>query len=515
MWSLIVTAFGGIITTYVFLQALLRFTQDSQEPPVMATTIPFISPILGMNKRNSRYYNYLRDKYSQPIFTLRLPFTRLYIITSTSLIPVVQRQFRTLSFSPVQIRAVTNFASPSKEAIDLVAKNIDNDEGFVPGFLKAVYPTLMGTMLDALNQRTVDVILAEFDKFASKRAFINVSMYKWIDEQITYATTDGIYGPHNPLRDPKNLSAWHIYEAKTMTLVMGFLPGLFAADAIKAREFLRKKYEEYFARGWHHEGSDYIQRRHAYMCERGLSAPDIAKFEIAGVFPLIGNTIPTAFWFIYRIFSSPVVLEDCRREVLQAVSERNGVCTVDASFIKDSCPILSSTFQEVFRFHGMGTSVRVALEDHMLDGQYLIKKGGMVMVSGRVQHSSPGIWGDDVDEFRHTRFLKIPGGKRYNPVAFRGFGGGTTLCPGRHFATIEILLFATLLMLRFEVRLANGLTQWPMPPTDKSSQASAMDQPGHDIEIELLPRPKQNWRVVFSNKTDNKTKIVAEDMQAH
>ncbi|KAI1272186.1 cytochrome P450 [Xylaria sp. FL0933] len=458
MWSLITAAFGAVIATYLFLQMLLHLTQDSKEPRVVATSIPFVSPILGMRKRNSRYYNYLRDKYSEPIFTLRLPFTRLYIVTSTSLIPAVQRQFRVLSFNPVQIKAVTNFASPSKEAMELVKKNIENDDGFIPGFLKAVYPTLTGDMVDSLNQRTVNVILAEFDKIAAKGSCSSVQMFKWIDEQITYATTDGIYGPHNPLRDPENFSAWHVYEAKTMTLVMGILPGLLAADALKARAFLRKKYEHYFVQGWHHEGSDYIQRRHAYMCERGLSAEDIAKIELTGVFPLIGNTIPTAFWFIYHIFSSPVVLEDCRREVLKAVSEQDGVCTIDASFIKDSCPILSSTYQEVFRFHGMGTSVRVALEDHMLEGKYLIKKGGMVMISGRVQHSSASLWGRDVEEFRHTRFLKTPGGKRHNPVAFRGFGGGTTLCPGRHFATTEILLFATLLTLRFDVRLANGLT---------------------------------------------------------
>ncbi|KAJ3561065.1 hypothetical protein NPX13_g9088 [Xylaria arbuscula] len=513
MWSLIAKAIGAVGAMYMFLQALLRLTQDSKEPPAMGTTIPFVSPILGMKKRNSRYYNYLRDKYAEPIFTLRLPFTRLYIVTSTALIPAVQRQFRVLSFNPVQIKAVTNFASPSKEALELVSKNIENDEGFIPGFLKAVYPTLTGDMLDSLNTKTVNVIMSEFDKIAAKGAVSSVQMYKWIDEQITYATTDGIYGPHNPLRDPENLSAWHVYEAKTMTLVMGILPELLAADALKARSFLWKKYETYFAKGWHLEGSDYIKRRHAYMVERGLSADDIAKIELTGVFPLIGNTIPTAFWFIYRIFSSPIVLEDCRREVLQTVSERDGISTIDASFIKDSCPILSSTYQEVFRFHGMGTSVRVALEDHMLDGKYLIKKGGMVMISGRVQHSSASLWGSDVDEFRHTRFLKTPGSKRHNPVAFRGFGGGTTLCPGRHFATTEILLFAALLMLRFDVRLGNSLTGWPMPPTDKSSQAAAMDQPGHDIDIELLPRPQQKWRVVFSNMKNNKTELVAEDIE--
>lgn len=303
-----------------------------------------------------------------------------------------------------------------------------------------------------------------------------------------------------------------VFEAKTMTLVMGILPKLFAADAIEAREFLWKRYQEYFAQDWHLEGSDYIKRRYAYMREKGLSEVDTAKIELTGVFPLIGNTIPTAFWFIYRIFSSPVVLKDCRHEVSRAVSEEKGIFTIDASVIKDSCPILSSTYQEVFRFRGMGTSVRIALEDHMLDGKYLIKKGGTVTISGRVQHSSEAIWGEDVADFKHTRFVKTPGSKRHNLVAFRGFGGGTTLCPGRHFATTEILLFATLLMLRFDVRLANGATKWPMPPTDKSSQAAAMDQPGHDIDIEFVPRPQQKWRVVFSNTDYNRTQLVAEDI---
>ncbi|KAI0021339.1 cytochrome P450 [Xylariomycetidae sp. FL0641] len=470
--------------------------------PVIATSIPFISPILGMMRKNSRYYNYLRDKYSMPIFTLRLPFTRLYIITSTSLISAVQRQFRTLSFAPVQLRAVTNFASPSKKALDLFSRNIDNDDGFVPGFLKAF------------------VMLAEMDKLAGKGSSTTVQMYKWTDEQITYATTDAIYGPHNPLRDPENLAAWHVYEAKTMTLVMGILPSLFAADAIKAREFLWKKYARYFAEGRHNEGSDYIQRRYAYMRSRGLSEDDTAKIELTGVFPLIGNSIPTAFWLVYRIFSSPAVLDDCQREVMQAVTEHgdDGVCTLD-----NACPVLASTYQEVFRFHGAGTSLRVATADstisintdHLLDGKYLLRKGGTVLIPGRVQHSSRAVWGEDADAFKHTRFVKAPGEKRHHPVAFRGFGGGTTLCPGRHFATTEILLFASLLVLRFDVRLAGGGgPAWPVPPTDKSSQAAAMDQPGCDIEIELVPRPRQNWRVVFSNAAGNGTKLGAEDLRA-
>ncbi|KAI0145447.1 cytochrome P450 [Xylariaceae sp. FL1272] len=476
MLGLIENVIGVVFSTYVLLYALLRSTQDASEPPAMATTIPFVSPILGMKKRNSSYYNYLRDKYSQPIFTLRLPFTRLYIVTSTSLIPAIQRQFRVLSFNPVQIKAATNLAGLSREGLNFLARDIDNDKGFIPG-----------TMLDTLNQKTVSVILDSFNELAERGTSCTVDLYKWVGEQITYATTDANYGPHNPLRDPQCLEDGStVYEAKTMTLVMGILPSLLAADAIKARAFLCKKYEYYFSQGYHLEASNYIQHRYAYMRERGLSAEDCAKLDLTGVFPLVGNTISSAFWLVYRIFSSPDVFQDCYNEVSRAVSEEN-----------DSCPILSSTYQEAFRFHGMATSVRVALEDHLREGKHLIKKGGMVMISAHVQHTDSNLRGTDVTEFRHTRFLKSSENNRQNPVAFRGFGGGTTLCPGRHFATTEILLFATLLMLRFDVRLQ----------TAEAMGNLAM----YDIRIELLPKPKQKWQVVSPNRTNSKTRLVAED----
>ncbi|KAI1329975.1 hypothetical protein F5Y16DRAFT_61380 [Xylariaceae sp. FL0255] len=60
MLSLLVKVFGAAVATYIVLQALLHLTQDDKEPPVMGTFIPFISPILGMKRRNSRYYNHLR-----------------------------------------------------------------------------------------------------------------------------------------------------------------------------------------------------------------------------------------------------------------------------------------------------------------------------------------------------------------------------------------------------------------------------------------------------------------------
>jgi cytochrome P450 len=43
-----------------------------------------------------------------------------------------------------------------------------------------------------------------------------------------------------------------------------------------------------------------------------------------------------------------------------------------------------------------------------------------------------------------------------HPAAFRGFGGGKTLCPGRHFATNEILLFTALIVHGFDITPLEG-----------------------------------------------------------
>lgn len=51
----------------------------------------------------------------------------------------------------------------------------------------------------------------------------------------------------------------------------------------------------------------------------------------------------------------------------------------------------------------MANSARVAAKDCVLDGgdgrEYLIKKGGIVMIPRRVQHRTREVWGDDVDVF--------------------------------------------------------------------------------------------------------------------
>lgn len=302
------------------------------------------------------------------------------------------------------------------------------------------------------------------------------------------------------------------YEKGLIPLMLG-APSIFAHEYLAARESLAKAYEEYYANSGPSDpdASAYIKARYQFGLERGLPTPDIARAEVASSIALIGNTMPATFWLVYHVLSNPAVLEDCRRELSEVVSDEGGMCAVDISRVKSSCPILLSTFQEVMRFHGIGMSARTVLEDTTLDNRFLLKKGAIVLIPAIACHNLASVWGDDVGQFNHKRFLREPGskGRRYDPVAFRAFGGGSTLCPGRHFAATEILAFASLIILSFEIRPMDGC--WTAPTTKNTNLGTAVDQPDHDIEVEVSPRSSKPWVVTISGAT-NEMRIVAEDI---
>lgn len=165
------------------------------------------------------------------------------------------------------------------------------------------------------------------------------------------------------------------YEAGLITLITGVLPSVLARANLKARDILVDAFLEYFSQGGLEERSSvYARNRYEYPSKLGVPLEDVAKMEAGGSIGLISNSMPATFWTLYHAFSDPVVLEDCRREVVKAIHEKDGEVYLDLAYVKSSCPILVSTMQEAFRTHSVGMSARAVVEDHMLGGKYLLKK---------------------------------------------------------------------------------------------------------------------------------------------
>jgi cytochrome P450 len=289
-------------------------------------------------------------------------------------------------------------------------------------------------------------------------------------------------------------------------------PSVLARKSLRAREILLiPAFEKYFAENSHHQGSLLVQCRYEHNTGHGLRGRDVAATEIGQMVASLTNSVASAFWIVYHIFSDPLVLEECRKEVEALVQEdENGTFTVDLAKVKSSCPILLSTWQETLRYEHVGIGARVVMEDTMFENKYLLKKGATVMTVVPVQHTDTAVWGPTATEFDHHRFLREPGGKRTNPAAFRSFGGGTVLCPGRHFVSTEVTSFAAFLLLQFDLKTGTKDGKWEelrkaVPMT------SAMPTPKDGLQVEIVPRDDRKWHIDFSVSSKG-VDMVAEDV---
>jgi cytochrome P450 len=455
---------------------------------------------------------------------------RLYIINSTDLIPIAQKQARILDFAPVETKVAINVMGASPDGRKILVRKRDNIEDFSYAieFDKAIHPAIApGTKLDAMNRLAIHEVSTTLELLAT-RAPRTLKLFEWIKKEITLVTTKAVYGPKNPFNDAKIQNAywyvlsqqqWHKliasrkFERGIIILLLDLYPTILVSESIQARKDIVQAFYKYFVSRGHDEGSAFVQAHYQHKIDQGATGKDIARFEIGAIVAILSNTVPAAFWVLFHAISDATILEECRQEVLACCRITGDTYTLDITEVKKSCPILLSILKEALRFHGIGTSVRVVTQDHLLNGEYLLKKGGIVMIPGPVQHSLKSVYGETVAEFQHKRFVRTPGQKRLNPIAFRGFGGGSTLCPGRHFASTEVIAFVALAIVRFDFKPSSG--EWICPKTDKAGMQGTIAPPNDDVEVQITPiagkMAGQKWNVLLS-RSDEGVELSAEDM---
>ncbi|KAI1172612.1 cytochrome P450 [Nemania sp. FL0916] len=516
MPSALALAATAIAVIYSFLRALVYLRHDSREPKPIVGAIPYLSPLFGMLIGQDTFYKRMRDETHLPIYTLNIPGVPVYIVNSLELLQRVDRHIDTLPFAPMKVQTCKKVCSVSQAGISKIyGNNLLAQDGYLYSHQRAsAQAGAPGASLNALSRSASKVFAAAFDR-AEARGRTAVDLYEFVHDATFNATTDAMYGPHNPFRTGKNLDDWAIFEAGLPMLFLGFLPKILARRACKARERLVAAFIDYFGNDKHLDGGSlFVQLTTKVNDSTGLSLVDKARIEVGQVAAATFNTAPGAYWCVWAILSDPVVFKDCREEVMQLVNEVDGTHTIDLARVRTECPLLVSTLQEVMRFYGTAASLRLIYEDTMLGDEYLLKKGGAVLMPNTMFHTDETLWGPSVGKFDHTRFLKAghrKSGTKHPAAAFRAFGGGHVLCPGRHLASTEMLALMALILVRVDVVPSGG--EWPAAPIGLSA-GRAFPLPSKRMLVNFIPRAAGKWRVIFSDGENSGVNLVAEDMHS-
>ena len=288
--------------------------------------------------------------------------------------------------------------------------------------------------------------------------------------------------------------------------MVGILPRIISPKGYRGRTKIAAGFRDYFEKyvPGRTKSSAFTLARYTANNRYGITVENQGLLEVGTLVGILANTIPTAFYMLVRVYSDATLLHDIREELeSNAVSSGPNEMTkqINIMAVREKCPLLYATFQELLRIHSLGTGSRYVREDVVLNNQYLLKKDTIIQMPTEVMHTDPAIWGDDAQDFRPSRFLKgskkqtgtqADGQVEMNRVlkntssAYRPFGGGAALCPGKHFVALELLGLTACMVLRFD--MVPVAEKWIIPPQKQESLATNVFTPVHDVRVKISSR---------------------------
>ena len=352
------------------------------------------------------------------------------------------------------------------KTVKQIRQNLDPEPGDPHGFLADMHNMVYGYLgpgellndfsYDAARElhRQLNVYAGELQQGETDTQ--TVDLLSWLQHFVTVGTAQFLYGPKNPIAMQPDLEQgfWD-FDRGLGPLLIDIFPSITASKPYRGREGLVQAFVKYLDAGHHKTGgSDFVQRRVDVSNEYGWSHDSTARSELSFLFAGITNTAITTFWAVLRIFADRDILIAVRDELPKADINTDSTLTLDLSIgrIRNKSPILQAVVRECMRFNSDNFSTRLVKTDTLLADKYFLREGSVLQIAGGVMHADASIWGPDAGTFNHKRFLEIDSKERsVHPAAFRAFGGGKTLCPGRHFAMSEILTFVSMVVAMFDI----------------------------------------------------------------
>ncbi|KAK9396011.1 7-alpha-hydroxycholest-4-en-3-one 12-alpha-hydroxylase-like [Crotalus adamanteus] len=249
--------------------------------------------------------------------------------------------------------------------------------------------------------------------------------------------------------------------------------------------------------------SRWISDQAQNLAESGISEEMRDRFMFLLLYAALGSLCPTSFWLLEYLMKHPKAMEEVKKEILevvkksgQEVTSREKPLNVTKEMLNQT-PILDSALEETLRLVSTSFLIRVVLQDMDLklhNGKtYLLCKGDKIGLFPYLSvHMDPEIH-PDPQVFKYDRFLSQNGNKKeflkngekvkYFTVPF---GAGTSMCPGRYFATKEIKLFASLMLICFDLELINQ--QEEIPPFSKTRYGVNVVHPMNDVQFRYRSR---------------------------
>lgn len=470
-----VMASGGLGWLYWWLRARSR---RSGEAPIRTGWLPYLGCAIGFGKHAGNYLKECQSRYGDT-FTLHIAGQRMtFLLDPRDYHTVLHDYKHVLSFHDLAVEiSARAFQHP----------RFDELVGEYDDYATVTKDCLKGTELVQLThsmQSNLDDFLTQY----GQGTWEELSLYDFVYQAMFVAGGHTVFG--KGFYTPEAMEAFRNLDEKFPLLLAGIPHRLTGTH--KALSSLVEHCATLYP-----EASRLTLERHALM-DQSMDSATKGAFQTAILWAAQANTIPATFWSLAYLLQDkealPVIRAEIERCLLDEPNGEEGAHTLDRAALKKMVR-LESAISEALRLCTGSMTVRHVQEDVEIplkrgDTLYL-RKGTQVALYPYLTHFDPEIY-EDPTSYQYDRFYsegKPPVFRKYGEklkYALMPFGGGVSICPGRHFARNEIKLFVVLMLLHFDMELLES--DWPA--LDQSRAGLGILPPVHDIPVRLRRRER-------------------------
>jgi cytochrome P450 len=487
--------------------------------------LPFLGHVIGMFMHGSNYFAIVNHRTQHPIFTLQTLNNKTIGVISLQLAALIQRASKNTSFYGMILEVTKRLVDFDEPSMKVIRYNLDDELGHHEGLMNESHDMVAsilspGSILNQVLTTQLEVVAEMMNALVpSFSSSVTLNFMDFIKKTFTVANAFTIWGPQNPFAlHPALAKSFWDYEGGMVPVMADIFPYITARKPWLARRAVNNAFAEFIEKGHYRSASPLIQKRAAINLKHGLTPEMAGHAELILLFGVLGNAVLTAFWVLAHIFSDLDLLARIREETSIAIqdSPKNGSTkkhkVITVAKLK-MCPLLVSTYRETLRVIASLASVRLVKKTHTINvpgyRSYVLKKDAMVQIASGVIHMAEDVWGPDAKQFKPERFFSTTGSaeqfssggdlgvtaektatalpKNVPSAAYRAFGGGSVICPGRHFSQTEILGFVALCVHMFDITDVNG-DMIRLPERDNSRIPLSVMKPVKEPQVMFTRR---------------------------
>ncbi|PBK76529.1 cytochrome P450 [Armillaria solidipes] len=475
---------SGIVVLVLFASALYQRSQSSLS--LQVPTVPYIIPWLGsaisMGETPDAFFADCTARFG-PIFRVVTAGKKMTFITSSNLIGAVYRNVKTFEYTPIRKAMAKTVFELSHDAV-------------YSGFMQQEYIPIHHRLL---SQTAIPVLLSRYAELAEKSIIESLTtrtakgkarLSEFILSASYDAAAHAFFGTKFPVKE--TYPAFRVFDKK-FHLVAGEMPYFLVKDARKAWDDLVDIIDrKYLSQGPHEDAYELIDWISTHAEEAGWSRKDVAISLGVELWALEANAIMVAFWVIALSLQqhpdglglAPLIDEI---DKARPANPENNDWIISASM-----PLLVSTIKEALRVSTSAFSIRRVAKDTVFAG-YELKKNSEVVCVTRAVHMDEEIH-EDAHRFIPDRYLKIDAGQRLfkDGKEIRDhtmpFGGGVSICEGRHFAVSELKILLTLLLTHATIEIDSEMGPQPTVELCMDRMGVGAMPPRGDLNVVIRPR---------------------------